>query len=110
MNISISSPREDYMIKKREIDNTYYWAIRDDLPFYNNEYKEINDILDKYRKLIDSNTYYIKGNYLLFTYQNNKYCCKISNYLDEQNYITSIYKELNMIGCKNIIYVEGDLD
>lgn len=95
-----------------EQDNDYHYyrfKNRDVLP-YHNENKDVNTILERYRKKIIQ-TLFIKWNWLYFSIDGIKYYEKISTSLEEEEYIEKIIKDLNAVkGVKDVCYEWGTLD
>lgn len=104
--------RELYEHLELDNDGFHYWFMNHDIKsIYDDEStKDIRKIFDKYEKIIDSNSYYIIGNYLYFTFNGNKYYHSPSNFDDERNYIDAIENELKQLGCSDFLYNSGRLD
>lgn len=104
--------REKYEHLERDNDGYLYWFMNRDIKsIYDDDNMEnIKDIFNEFEKQIDNNSYYIIGNYLYFTFNNNKYYHSPSDFEDEINHIDSLIEKLKEIGCKDFYYNCGRLD
>lgn len=96
---------------EQDTDENYYFFMNHDIKsiYDDDETKPIRAIFKKYEDTIPQ-TYYIIGNYLYFTLNDNKYYHSISNSDAECNYIDKIIEELKQYNCSNFFYNPGRLD
>lgn len=99
-----------YCDVKRDYDDSWYYRTKNEVKLFNNEIKQINSILNSYRKKIDVNSGFLLGNKLYFTYNGIKYWDMISDYSNEENYVKEIISKLEFIGCYDVIYKKGYID
>lgn len=103
-----------YMHYERDYDECYYLFKNYDVISYSKGLiNELDNIINKYLNLIDEeSSLFIKGNYLFFTYKGIKYYHNMSFYLDEEDYIHDIIRELKaqIPDIKDIVYKYGESD
>lgn len=102
---------EDYCKSEMDNDGCFYLFIRADVqPFYRSEskYPEITALFDHYRHELDQQLY-IKGNYIFFVANGQKYYYQLSVSSKEWEIINDVIQELSKIA-DNVAYKPGELD
>lgn len=98
-----------YTIRSIDYDGSWYYITRECVRMLPSNHP-INHIIDEVRKQINTNTLYIKGNWLYFIYKGVRYEVKVSSFCDEYMYIKSLIYKLDKNGCSCIFYTGGELD
>lgn len=102
-----------YVVRKIDIDGSYYDLTREDVlmaPRGDTIDNLIKYVRDQVNKASLGYWYYIKGNYLYYTYKGHKFWTIISCTSDEYMYVRSLINKMRLNGCTSIYYDGGRAD
>lgn len=102
-----------YVVRRIDVDGSYYDHTREDVfmtPCGDTIDKLIKYVRDQVNKSSFGYWYYIKGNYLYYTYKGHKFWTSVSCSSEEYIYIRSLINKMRLNGCTSIYYDGGRVD